>query len=105
MPGFERISAAQAKEKMALADPVFIDIRDESSYLASHINMAQHIDNHSLPDFIANADKTAPLIVCCYHGHSSLSAAQFFLEQNFEEVYSLDGGFEGWQQAFPDLCT
>ena len=105
MSGFERISAAQAKEKMALTDPVFVDIRDESSYQVSHINEARHVDNHSLPDFITNADKKAPLIVCCYHGHSSLSAAQFFLEQNFEEVYSLDGGFEGWKQVFPDLCT
>ncbi len=105
MHNFERISAAQAKDKLAQDGITLVDIRDESSYQASHIKQARHIDNQSLPDFLAVADKSSPLIVSCYHGNSSLSAAQFFTEQGFEQVYSLDGGFEGWKQAYPDLCT
>ncbi|MFT4862153.1 MAG: thiosulfate sulfurtransferase, partial [Pseudohongiellaceae bacterium] len=50
-------------------------------------------------DFIAAADTAQPLVVCCYHGNSSQSAAAFFAEQGFVQSYSLDGGFEAWQEA------
>lgn len=101
---FSRISAEQAKEMMTRQEVILADIRDEQSYQISHISNAQHIDNHSVADFIANADKEKPLIVCCYHGNSSQSAAQFFAEQSFAEVYSLDGGFEHWRTLYPDEC-
>jgi thiosulfate sulfurtransferase len=42
-----------------------------------------------------------PVIVCCYHGISSQQAAQFLIHQGFEEVYSLDGGFEAWRKDQP----
>ena len=105
MSSFERISAETAKSKIDEGNVTLIDIRDEQIYENSHINNALHIDNHTIGDFIAEADKKNPLLVCCYHGNSSQSAAQFFTEQAFEEVYSLDGGFEGWKLLYPDSCT
>ncbi len=35
----------------------------------------------------------------CYHGISSQGAAQYLVNQGFEEVYSVDGGFEAWHRA------
>ena len=35
----------------------------------------------------------------CYHGVSSRNTAQFLVEQGFEEVYSVKGGFDGWVNA------
>lgn len=102
---FTRISGAQAKILMDQQKTNLIDIRDEQSYSLSHIKSAQHIDNQSISVFLETADKNMPLIVCCYHGNSSQSAANFFVEQNFAEVYSLDGGFEGWRTCYPEQCT
>jgi thiosulfate sulfurtransferase len=45
-----------------------------------------------------------PVVVCCYHGNSSQSAAQFLVEQGFTEVYSLNGGFEQWKVSYPQHC-
>jgi thiosulfate sulfurtransferase len=42
-----------------------------------------------------------PLIVSCYHGNSSQSAAAYLCSQGFTEVYSLDGGFEVWRTTYP----
>jgi thiosulfate sulfurtransferase len=42
-----------------------------------------------------------PVIVCCYHGVSSQQAAQFLIHQGFENVYSMDGGFEAWRKELP----
>ena len=34
-------------------------------------------------------------------GNSSQGAAQYLLQQGYDEVYSLDGGFEAWRREFP----
>jgi thiosulfate sulfurtransferase len=75
-----------------------VDIRDEDAYMAGHIESAQHIHNNNLQEFINDADFDKPLFVCCYHGNMSQGAAAYFAEQGFEQTYSIDGGFEAWQQ-------
>lgn len=47
-------------------------------------------------------DGVMPLMVMCYHGNSSRGAAQYLLHQGFDEVYSVDGGFEAWLRAYPE---
>lgn len=100
MTDFKRIPPEQAQ---ALRDQgaVVVDIRDPQAYAAGHIKDATHLDNHSLHDFIAKADLDAPLIVACYHGNSSQSAAAYLVGQGFSDVYSLDGGFELWRATYP----
>ncbi len=100
MSDFKRIGAEQA-QKLHSEGGVIVDIRDAHSFAEGHIPGATHLDNHSLPDFIAAADLDQPLIVSCYHGHSSQSAAAYLAHQGFSDVYSLDGGFEGWRTQFP----
>ena len=100
MTDFKRIPPEQAQ---ALRDQgaVVVDIRDPQAYAAGHIKDATHLDNHSLHDFIAKADLDAPLIVACYHGNSSQSAAAYLVGPGFSDVYSLDGGFELWRATYP----
>ncbi|WP_313106022.1 thiosulfate sulfurtransferase GlpE [Stutzerimonas nitrititolerans] len=100
MSDFKRIGAEQA-QKLRNEGGVIVDIRDAHSFAEGHIPGSTHLDNHSLPDFIAAADLDQPLIVSCYHGHSSQSAAAYLAHQGFSDVYSLDGGFEGWRNQFP----
>ena len=100
MSDFKRIGAEQAL-KLRNDGGVIVDIRDAHSFAEGHIPGSTHLDNHSLPDFIAAADLDQPLIVSCYHGHSSQSAAAYLAHQGFSDVYSLDGGFEGWRTQFP----
>lgn len=100
MSDFKRIGAEQAQQ-MRGEGGVIVDIRDAHSFTEGHIPGARHLDNHSLPDFIAASDLDQPLIVSCYHGHSSQSAAAYLVHQGFSDVYSLDGGFEGWRNQYP----
>ena len=79
-----------------------VDIRDEGSYRELHIDQAYNLNNHSLPDYLVKADFDRPLIVCCYHGISSQSAAAFLVERGFENVASLNGGFEEWRVNHAD---
>ena len=68
---------------MRNAGAVIVDIRDPHSFANGHISGSRHLDNRSLPDFIAAADLDHPLIVTCYHGHSSQSAAAYLVNQGF----------------------
>lgn len=101
---FQRINIKQAKD-IYQSGANIADVRDALSFQAGHIRGAKHLDNSKLNDFIAAADKTMPLIVYCYSGSSSQGVAQFFTSQGYEEVYSLDGGFNQWQLMYPDLCV
>ncbi len=101
MSEFQRIDPATAHQLRQQGATV-VDIRDPHSFANGHIPGARHLDNHSLADFIAGADMDAPLLVICYHGNSSQSAAAFLAHQGFATVYSIDGGFELWRARYPD---
>lgn len=105
MSEFQRINPEQARLLLEQGAQL-VDIRDPQSYAAGHMTNAVHLDNHSLPDFMAAADFDKPLLVVCYHGNSSQSAAAYLAHQGFSEVYSLDGGFELWRSLYPqDTAT
>lgn len=101
MQGFKHLSPEQAHEMIQQQDCQVADIRDEQSYQQGHIPDATHLNEQSLPSFLETADRDQALILYCYHGNTSLSAAQFFVEKEFTNVYSMDGGFEEWRLKFP----
>jgi thiosulfate sulfurtransferase len=101
MEQFAHISVLQAQQKQSESTVRFVDIRDDSAFEAGHIKGSTHLTNGSLHSFMADVEFNTPVIVCCYHGISSQQAAQFLIHQGFEEVYSLDGGFEAWRKDQP----
>lgn len=84
---------------------VVVDIRDETSFANGRIVDALHLTNENLAEFLREADPDVPVVVCCYHGHSSQQAAQYLVSQDFTQVYSLDGGFTQWQLQYPDQVS
>ncbi len=102
---FKRIDIQQARALLDAAPEnglQIVDIRDEQSYASGHISSALHLDNSSVQPFIENADTSKPLLVYCYHGNMSQSAAAYFGEQGFEQAYSMDGGFSDWEVSYAD---
>ncbi|MCC7516489.1 MAG: thiosulfate sulfurtransferase GlpE [Pseudomonadales bacterium] len=98
---FTCISAAAAKAIMDQGDATIVDIRDPAAFAAGHIAGAFSLNNSNVDEFIRKADLDKPLLVFCYHGHSSQGAADFLAKQGFERVHSVDGGMEGWKQQYP----
>ena len=93
---FKRLSVKQTKELIEDNDITIIDIRDSQSYSMGHIDNAMHADSINIENFLIDEDKVKPLIIYCYHGISSQSAAGYFAENGFTNVYSLDGGYTAW---------
>ena len=44
-------------------------------------------------------DKEKPVLVYCRSGGRSMEAAHYMIANGFQEVYDLDGGMMGWQEA------
>ena len=78
---------------------MILDIRDYQSFDSGHIDGAIHFSPDNVKNFIDKNDFSAPIVVCCYHGNSSKSAAQLLADNGFEDVYSLNGGYEGWKES------
>lgn len=91
---FKRISAVDAAALLGNGDAQIVDIRDELSYQNLHVQGAINLNNTNLQAFIESADIDRPLLVYCYHGISSQSAAEYLNQKGFEEVFSIDGGFD-----------
>jgi len=103
MSEFECIDSSKAAELIQQGAQV-ADIRDPNSFAQGHISGSYNLSNENLHQYMAEADMDKPLLVCCYHGISSQQAAQFLAEQGFDEVYSINGGFEAWRVEQPTLC-
>lgn len=101
MSDFQHISVAETARQLADGKVVIADIRDENSFVAGHIDGAYHLTNGSLHSFMQQFEFDQPVVVVCYHGNSSQGAAQYLVQQGFEQVYSMDGGFESWRQQLP----
>ena len=97
---YKRISITDAKTFLDDGTAQIVDIRDEESFLLGRIPHSQHLTPVNLQVFLESADLDKPLLVCCYHGNSSQPTAQFLYEKGFEDVYSIDGGFEAWKQHY-----
>ncbi|WP_419209084.1 thiosulfate sulfurtransferase GlpE [Photobacterium leiognathi subsp. mandapamensis] len=101
MEQFQHISVEQAYELLQQVDSqaVLVDIRDPQSFALAHPEQAFHLTNDTMVSWMDEVDFEQPVIVMCYHGISSQGAAQYLINQGYENVYSLDGGFEAWRRA------
>ena len=77
---YQRISIEDAKELIKDKDITLIDIRDFNSFSSGHIQNAIHIEDLNIENFIQEKDKNKPILIYCYHGNSSQTAAKFFYQ-------------------------
>jgi thiosulfate sulfurtransferase len=98
MDDVKEITVDKARQLLESGATV-VDVRDPASYEAAHVPGATPLNDANIEKFVAGADKTKPIVVYCYHGHTSMGAAAYLMDQGFTEVYSLIGGFERWRQT------
>tara|TARA_B100000315_G_C14068764_1_gene359639 strand:+ start:207 stop:524 length:318 start_codon:yes stop_codon:yes gene_type:complete len=92
--GFKRISIEEAKTLIEIHPELTVaDIRDSKSFHLSHIPNSVNLNNITIGKFLKETSKEKPLLVYCYHGINSQDAADYFIKEGFQDVYSLDGGF------------
>lgn len=99
MDQFQHISVEQAAQLVEQGEAVLWDIRDPQSFAMGRPEKAQHLTNDTIVSLMDTVEFETPILVICYHGNSSQGAAQYLVNQGFETVYSVDGGYEAWHRA------
>jgi thiosulfate sulfurtransferase len=95
-----QIPIHEAKQKLDEKSCLFVDIRDPGSYRQAHIPGAIQLNDGNVQEFLQNTAKEQAVVVYCYHGNSSLGATAYLIENGFDRVSSMSGGFEAWRQAY-----
>lgn len=98
---FQRIDVNAARE-LRQQGAVLVDIRDQLSFERAHLRDSSPLSNANVQEFLQQVEYETPVLVLCYHGNSSQSAAQFLVEKGLERVYSVDGGFTLWSAQYPE---
>lgn len=75
-----------------------LDIRSERDFHQKHIPETFNLTEKTYQIFDDSCDYDDPIIIMCYHGVSSRAVATRLVEEGYEQVYNLVGGFEAWQK-------
>ena len=93
---FKKIELKEAKNLIKDEKPLLFDIRDKNSFDQSHIKNAINLNNHNIDDIVKKTEHKKSILIYCYKGISSQNVAQHFCNLGFENVYSLNGGYESF---------
>ena len=105
---FQRISPQHASDlilraRAGIKPLALFDSRDAASYQKSHIIGTDHLTERDFGEVIANLPKSVPVMIYCYHGNASQIYASMFADFQYNEVYSVDGGYEALAPAFSEV--
>ena len=80
---------------------VVLDVRTPEEFAQGHLAGAKNLDFHS-DDFAKQLDaldKSKPYLVHCAAGGRSAKSMATFKKLNFQVIYHMDAGFNGWKEA------
>ena len=93
---FIKIELKEAKSLLEDEGLLLFDVRDKNSFDQSHMKNAINLNNQNIDDIVKKTEHKKSILIYCYKGISSQNVAQHFCNLGFENVYSLNGGYEGF---------
>ena len=99
--GVSLVDSNKFEQQMKEPTSQIVDVRTPGEFSEGHIANAVNMDVTS-DDFeskIASLDKEKPVMVYCKAGGRSAKAATILRDNGFKQVYDLDGGMIGWNEA------
>ncbi len=93
----EPITPSELSERLAGGEELsLLDVREMEELSIAKLDGALHIPMGDIPARIGELDPAKPVVCICHHGVRSASVAGFLEAQDFERVYNLTGGIDGW---------
>lgn len=99
--GVNLVDSNGFEKQMEETTSQIVDVRTPREFSEGHIANAVNMDVTS-DDFeskIEALDKEKPVMVYCKAGGRSAKAAGILKDKGFKQVYDLDGGMIGWNEA------
>jgi rhodanese-related sulfurtransferase len=97
----KHVDAKNAQKLLSQTNLVILDIRTPEEFKSFHIAGATNIDFHgsNFEQCISSLDKSKTYLVHCASGGRSTRSLKFFQKHDFQSIYHLDGGINGWENA------
>jgi rhodanese-related sulfurtransferase len=73
-----------------------LDVREQSEWVAGHVQGATLIPLGDLPNRLSELPKDTPIVVMCRTGHRSAQGRDILLQAGFTQVTSMSGGINEW---------
>lgn len=92
----------EVKSRMDAGEPfAFIDVREDREWAAAHAAGAIHVGKGVLERDIEKAvpGLDTPIVLYCGGGFRSALAAESLQRMGYQNVISMDGGFDAWKAA------
>ncbi|BAH37206.1 MAG TPA: rhodanese-like domain-containing protein [Gemmatimonas aurantiaca] len=81
-----------------------IDVREPWEYGIAHIEPSELIPLSELPGRVQSLDPERPYALLCHHGMRSEMAANWLVQQGFQQLINIEGGIDAWShQVDPDI--
>jgi rhodanese-related sulfurtransferase len=96
---FTRLNIEETKQMLDGGGVQLIDVREPHEYSAGHLPGARLVPLATLPTHSAELDDTKPILFVCAVGQRSALAAEYAAAAGKTNLYSIDGGTDGWVKA------
>ncbi len=94
----EHISPVELQTRISTGENMFIlDLRPQDEYVQHHIQGSTNVPFGELQNSLTQIPDNQEVVLVCFHGASSVSAAEYLDTQGYENLAVLDGGIEGWE--------
>jgi rhodanese-related sulfurtransferase len=93
------LGTLQATRMMNDQGAVVVDVRPAAEFLAGHLPNARNIPTEDLAKRVGELPAGKPVIVVCATGSRAGKAASAIRGAGRQDVFCLEGGIAGWQQA------
>ena len=80
-------------------DLIILDVREEKERSAGFIDSDLNIPMGQVKNKLDSFDKSKKILIYCKSGTRSDRIADLLCKNEFQNVYSLKGGFNAWQKA------
>lgn len=80
-------------------NPLVVDLRTADEFANGHLINARHIPTEQLAQRSTELPQKRPVLLYCASGMRSARAVGTLKQAGRDEVFSLTGGIQAWQQA------
>ena len=99
---FKKYAVVDTHAAVSLMDDdelIILDVREEKERSSGFINNDINIPMSQVKNKMGSLDKSKNILVYCKSGTRSDQISGFLSKNEFQNVYSLQGGFKAWQKA------
>jgi rhodanese-related sulfurtransferase len=93
------VGTLQATRMINDQGAIIVDVRPNADYAAGHLPNARNIPADDIAKRASDLPAGKPLIVVCASGNRAGRAASALRAAGRQDVFCLEGGVAGWQQA------